>query len=144
MDSQIGLLLMSHGDFAEAAIKSAELIIGKQENYAFLGVHIEDSLETLRQTMQDKIGQLDTSRGLVVLTDIMGGTPSNLAGSLLGRENTLVCSGLNFPMLMECSMNRDKSLPELKQIIREAYEEGLSMYDDSSFGKEVNSDDLVL
>lgn len=144
MSEKVGLLLMSHGDFATEIIKSAELIVGKQDNYATLGVHIEDQIDDLRVKMFEKLETIDTSKGLVVLVDIVGGSPMNLAGNLLTRENVLVCSGLNLPILLECTLNRDKSIEELGEIIRQAYSNGMTMLTNESFGKEDEEDDLLL
>lgn len=73
MSDKVALLLMSHGDFAKEIIKSAELIIGKQDNYETLGVHLDDQIDDLREQMFEKVETLDTSAGLVVFTDIVGG-----------------------------------------------------------------------
>lgn len=135
---------MSHGDFAREIIKSAELIMGRQENYETLGVHLEDEIDELRKLMFAKVDCLDTSKGLVVFTDIIGGTPMNLAGELLERENVLVCSGLNLPVLLEISLNRDRSISELQEMIKEAYVNGMMMQTSETFGKEEEDDDLFL
>lgn len=144
MSNKTGLLIMSHGDFAQAIMGSAELIVGKQENYETLGVHLEDSVDELRQRMQDKVERLDTSEGLVVFTDILGGTPMNLAGSLLARGDVLVCSGVNLPVLLEFSMNRDKGLAQLETVIRDAYENGFAMRNSEVLKQEDEDDDLLL
>lgn len=144
MGEKVGLLLMSHGDFAKEIIKSAELISGKQENYATLGVHIEDQIDELKEQMFEKIETLDTSRGLVVFTDIVGGSPMNLAGNLMDRENVLVCSGMNLPVLLECLFNREKTLDELQEVIKAAYTNGMTMMTSDTFGREDDEDDLLL
>ena len=77
MSQNFAILLMSHGDFAKSAIKSAELIVGEQTNYDTLSVFVAEQLDNLKQEMFEKIAQLDTSKGLLVLTDIIGGTPMN-------------------------------------------------------------------
>lgn len=144
MNNKVGLLLMSHGDFATEIIKSAELIVGKQDNYATLGVHIDDQIDDLRVKMFEKLENVDQSAGLVVLVDIIGGSPMNLAGNLLTRENVLVCSGLNLPMLLELSLNRDKTIDEIKVLLGEAYSTGMTMLTNDSFGKAEEDDDLLL
>ena len=139
------LLLMSHGDFATEIIKSAELIVGKQENYATLGVHIDDQIDDLREQMYKKIETLDVSEGLIVFTDIVGGSPMNLAMNLLTNENVLVCSGLNLPMLLECSFNRENSIDDIRVALKNAYESGMTMLDNNSFNNiEGEDDDCIL
>lgn len=100
MEKKVALLLMSHGDFATELMRSLEFVIGKQDNYETLGVHLNDQIDDLQNQMYAKIDSLDLEKGLVVFTDIVGGTPMNLAGHLLGRENILVCSGMNLPMIV--------------------------------------------
>lgn len=127
MSDEIAILLMSHGDFAKEAMKSAEMVFGRQDNYETMSVFLVDQVDALRQEMLEKVEKLDTSKGLLVFTDIVGGTPMNLAGSLLGRENTIVCSGLNLPVLIEALMNRNKTVQELKTVIEAAYQMGMTI-----------------
>lgn len=123
--NEVAVLLMSHGDLAREAMKSAEMVFGKQENYETMSVFLADQVDDLKQEMYEKVDRLDTSKGLLVFTDIVGGTPMNLAGNLLDRENTILCSGLNLPMLIEALMNRDKTVQELKTVLESAYRMGM-------------------
>jgi len=127
MTDGVALLLMSHGDFAREAMKSAEMVFGKQENYETLSVFLVDQVDALKEEMFEKVDKLDTSKGLLVFTDIVGGTPMNLAGNLLGRENTMICSGLNLPMLIEALVNREKTVQELKTVLETAYGMGMTI-----------------
>ena len=127
MSDEIAILLMSHGDFEKEAMKSEEMVFGKQDNYETMSVFLVDQVDALRQEMLEKVEKLDTSKGLLVFTDIVGGTPMNLAGSLLGKENTIVCSGLNLPVLIEALMNRNKTVQELKTVIEAAYQMGMTI-----------------
>lgn len=143
MNEEIAILLMSHGDFAKEAMKSAELVFGKQENYETLSVFLADQIDSLKEEMFEKVESLDTSRGLLVFTDIIGGTPMNLAGNLLDRENTILCSGLNLPMLLEALINRSKSVEELKGILERAYRMGMTIRTDIEMRKDEDEDDLL-
>ena len=125
MTNEVAVLLMSHGDLAREAMKSAEMVFGKQENYETMSVFLADQVDDLKQEMYEKVDRLDTSKGLLVFTDIVGGTPMNLAGNLLDRDNTILCSGLNLPMLIEALMNRDKTVQELKTVLESAYRMGM-------------------
>ncbi len=127
MSDTIGLLIMTHGDFGKAAIESAQLIVGKQENYETVSVFVVDQVDELKQEMFAKADKLDTEKGLLILTDIVGGTPINLASYLLERENTLIASGVNLPVLLEVLMNRSGDLQRLEETIRTAYSQGLSI-----------------
>ncbi|NVY96085.1 PTS sugar transporter subunit IIA [Lactobacillus sp. DCY120] len=122
--TEVALLLMSHGSFAQAALASAELIAGPQKNCQTLGVNLDDQVDQLRQAMQAKVESLDTGVGLLVLTDILGGTPTNLASALLERSDVLISTGLNLPVLLEVLLQRKSSLAKLRPVIQEAYQAG--------------------
>lgn len=141
MNNEVAILLMSHGDFAKEAMKSAEMVFGRQENYETLSVFLVDQVDALRQEMFEKVERLDTSKGLLVFTDIVGGTPMNLAGCLLERENTVVCSGLNLPMLIEALVNRGKTVQELKTVLETAYQMGMTIRTEIELEEE--EDDLL-
>lgn len=143
MDKEIAVLLMSHGNFAKSAIESAELIIGKQENYETLSVFVVDHVNSLKEEMLEKVERLDTSKGLIVFTDIVGGTPMNLAGNLIERENTIICSGLNLPILLEILLNRSKSIDELKEDLKNKDNYGIIIRTNDDLEKEVDEDDLL-
>ena len=139
MDS-IGLLLMSHGDFAKAALESVQLIVGEQENVETMSVFVVDQVENLRQEMIDKVNKLDTSKGLLVFT---GGTPTNLASSLLVNDNVIICSGLNLPVLLEVLMDRNRSLDEIKETIQNAHTTGLTIRSKEDIEMEDDEDDSL-
>ncbi|GGC90147.1 PTS sugar transporter subunit IIA [Enterococcus wangshanyuanii] len=143
MGSSIGVLIMSHGDFGKAAIESAELIVGKQKNYETLSVFVVDQVDDLKQEMLGKAASLDTQKGLVILTDIIGGTPANLAAYLLAQENTMLVSGINLPILLEVLMNREKTMDELKDIIMNAYAQGVTIKTNKDLEKDEDEDDLL-
>lgn len=141
MNNEVALLLMSHGDFAREAMKSAEMVFGRQENYETLSVFLADQVDALKEEMFEKVEKLDTSKGLLVFTDIVGGTPMNLAGNLLGREHTIICSGLNLPMLIEALVNRGKTVEELKTVLETAYRMGMTIRTDLE--EEDDEDDML-
>lgn len=143
MEKKVALMLMSHGDFATELMRSLEFIIGKQDNYDTLGVHLDDQIDNLRKLMFEKIEKLDTESGLVVFTDIVSGTPMNFAGLLLNRDDVLLCSGVNLPVLLEVSLNRDKTITELKALIQDVYQNGMVMRTSADISEE-DEDDLLL
>ena len=143
LEKKVALMLMSHGDFATELMRSLEFIIGKQDNYDTLGVHLDDQIDDLRKQMFEKIGALDTEAGLLIFTDIVSGTPMNLAGLLLERDDVLICSGMNLPVLLEVSLNRDKTVTELKELIWDVYQNGMVMRTNADISEE-DEDDLLL
>lgn len=84
MNNEVAILLMSHGGFAKAAMESAEMVFGRQENYETLSVYLADQVDALRQEMLDKVERLDTSKGLLVFTDIVGGNAHESGGQSFG------------------------------------------------------------
>lgn len=127
MSENVGIIVMTHGDFGKAAMESAQLIVGQQDNYDTLSVFVVDDVEKLKEELFDKVDRLDTSKGLIVFTDIVGGTPTNLASELLTREDVLVVAGVNLPVLLESFTNRENNIHTLKEIIRNAYDQSLDI-----------------
>ncbi|MCO8298826.1 PTS sugar transporter subunit IIA [Tetragenococcus halophilus] len=127
MSENVGIIVMTHGDFGKAAMDSEQLIVGQQDNYDTVSVFVVDDVEQLKQELFDKVNQLDTSNGLILFTDIVGGTPTNLASELLTGEDALVVAGVNLPVLLEVFTNRTKDIQSLKEIITSAYNQGLSI-----------------
>ncbi|MCR9256554.1 MAG: PTS sugar transporter subunit IIA [Alphaproteobacteria bacterium] len=103
----IGLVLVTHGRLAEELISAVEHVVGPQEGIAAVCIGPEDDMEARRQEIQDRITEMDGGKGVVVLTDMFGGTPSNLAISLLDRCNIEVIAGVNLPLLIKLVRVRD-------------------------------------
>ena len=117
---RVGLIVFTHADYGKALIASAEGILGVQPGYEILtvgsGVDVEDTMAKLRSAVE----RLDDGGGVVVFTDMFGGTPSNLSISLLGSLNVEVITGVNLPMLLRAFNRRNESLIELARASREA------------------------
>ncbi len=144
MTDSIALLLMTHGNLGKAAIESAELIVGKQENFDTISIFAVDEVNNLKQDMLNKVSRLDTGKGLIVLTDIIGGTPTNLASYLLEDEHTVLVSGLNLPILIEILMNRNENIKSIIENIKEAYHEGFTIRTNEDIKKGGDEDEYSL
>lgn len=140
--NSLGLLIVTHGDYGKAALSSAELIIGRQENCKTMGVFEVDNIDKLHEEMRSLVKSTKTDKGLIILTDMLGGTPMNMALTMLEEDNVLVCSGFNMPVLLEVLMNRKMSIDEIKMKIIETYEYGMHIktYEDLM---EEDEDDLL-
>lgn len=124
----IALVLVSHGEMCTYLLRSAELIVGPQENVATIDLLCEDSPESFRDRMLKAVDALDTSEGVLVLVDLCGGTPCNVTGALLQEKTDLYAvTGANLPMMLEVCMNRDSglSLAELGEIAATAGKDGV-------------------
>ncbi|MDF7639576.1 PTS sugar transporter subunit IIA [Lactobacillus sp. ESL0791] len=121
----VAVILASHGYLAKEALRSAEMIVGQQDNCAVLSVTENLNLEQAKEEMEQKYAALDTGKGTIILVDILGGTPSNVSGTFcLEKDNVLVLSGLNLPMLLDLFTNRERSLAELAESLKKSYKIG--------------------
>lgn len=117
----IGLVLVTHGHLAEEFISAMQHVVGKQENIAAVCIGPEDDMEMRRTEILDKVGKVDLGSGVVVLTDMFGGTPSNLAISIMDRANVEIIAGVNLPMLIKiASLRKEKNLKETVSGAQEA------------------------
>jgi PTS system mannose-specific IIA component len=96
----IGLVLVTHGRLAHEFVVAMEHVVGKQERIATICIGPEDDMEERRADIAKAIADVDTGRGVIVLTDLFGGTPSNLAISLMQAGSVEVIAGINLPMLI--------------------------------------------
>ena len=96
----IGLVLVTHGRLAEEFVVAMEHVVGKQDRIATISIGPEDDMEGRRADIATAIREVDSGRGVIVLTDLFGGTPSNLAISLLEAGKVEVIAGINLPMLI--------------------------------------------
>lgn len=102
----IGLVLVTHGRLAEEFVVAMEHVVGKQERIAPICIGPEDDMETRRADIAAAIAQVDEGRGVIVLSDLFGGTPSNLAISLMEAGRIEVIAGINLPMLIRLGSAR--------------------------------------
>lgn len=98
----IGLVLATHGDLGRALVASMEMIVGAQERVAALSLQVADRIEDAAARLQAAIEEADDGDGVLVLTDMLGGTPSNLCLALIGGPRPVeVVSGASLPMLLK-------------------------------------------
>ena len=104
----IGMILVTHGRLAEEFVKAMEHVVGRQDAVAMVCIGPKDDVEARRKEIADAIKKVDTGEGAVILTDLFGGTPSNLAISLMQEGRVEVIAGINLPMLIRLAGARDK------------------------------------
>ena len=105
----IGLVLVSHGQLAIEFRAAMEHVVGAQQQLAVVCIGPEDDMDARRGEIVSAIGAVDTGEGVVVLTDMFGGTPSNLAISAMNGANVEVVAGINLPMLVKLAKVRETS-----------------------------------
>jgi PTS system mannose-specific IIA component len=106
----LGLVVATHGKLAEELLRTAEGIVGKLEQCEAVSVGAGSSMEDARQRLGDAVHRVDTGEGVLVLTDMFGGTPANLALTFLD-EKLEVITGVNLPMILKLSTARSDGLP---------------------------------
>ena len=116
----IGLVVICHGEMGTELVKAAEMIVGKIQAVEAVSVRQESAPETLRDEIQRAIKKVDRKNGVMVLTDMFGGTPSNIALAFLD-DRVEVVTGVNLSMLIKFANHQDdKSLAELAVLVQEA------------------------
>ena len=116
----IGLVLVTHGRLAEEFIAATQHVVGPQDNMRAISMGPEDNSEQRRQDIMDAVAEVDTGDGVIVLTDMFGGTPSNLAISIMDKANVEVIAGVNLPMLIKLASVRNTE--SLEQAVVSAQE----------------------
>ncbi|MFC3097292.1 MULTISPECIES: PTS sugar transporter subunit IIA [Alteraurantiacibacter] len=117
----IGMILVTHGRLAEEFVNAMEHVVGAQADVATVCIGPNDDMEQRREEIAAAIDLVDTGQGAVILTDLFGGTPSNLAISLLERGRTEVIAGINLPMLIRLAgARKELDLPHAAAAARDA------------------------
>ena len=113
----IGILIVSHRQLGEALVDASEFIIGsKPDALESVSIDINESADKLRKKIADGIKKVDQNNGVLILTDMFGGTPSNLSYSFLEEGRLEVISGVNLPILIKViTLRKDMALTELAQ-----------------------------
>jgi len=118
----IGMVLVTHGRLAAEFIAALEHVVGPQQRIAAVCIGADDDMEQRRCDILDSVAKVEEGDGVVLLTDMFGGTPSNLAISVLDRANVEVIAGVNLPMLIKLASVRSTS--KLPVAVTQAQEAG--------------------
>jgi PTS system mannose-specific IIA component len=115
------MVLVTHGRLAAEFIAALEHVVGPQRNVAAVCIGPEDDMELRRKEILDSVARVDEGDGVVVLTDMFGGTPSNLAISIIDKAKIEVIAGMNLPMLIKlASVRNTEKLGDAVTAAREA------------------------
>ena len=119
--TMIGLVLVTHGRLAEEFRHALEHIVGPQDGIESIAIGPDDRMENRRADIAAAVARVDTGAGVIILTDMFGGTPSNLAISLLEIGKVEVVAGLNLPMLVKLArIRKDCSLDKAATAAQDA------------------------
>jgi PTS system mannose-specific IIA component len=117
----IGLVIVTHGGLAREFHAALEHVVGPQTQLETISIDPEDDVEARRQEILAAVRRVDTGAGVVLLTDMFGGTPSNLSISILDEANVEVIAGVNLPMLVKlASIRGDAPLAKAVDLAKEA------------------------
>jgi PTS system mannose-specific IIA component len=118
----IGLVLVTHGRLAAEFRSAMEHVVGPQENFEAISIGPDDDMEHRRSDILEAISRADSGSGVILLTDMFGGTPSNLAISVMENAKVEVIAGVNLPMLIKLASVRGEAT--LEDAIGQAQEAG--------------------
>ncbi len=122
----VGILIVSHGRLAEALISSVQFLVGNLQKIRGVSVWPKDKGKEVRDRIQKEIEEVDDGDGVVILTDVLGGTPTNLSLSFLKEEKVEVVTGVNMPMLLTLSSYRKgRSLREIGKLVKKSGRRGI-------------------
>lgn len=117
----IGLLIVTHGGLAREFRAALEHIVGPQQQLETVSIGPDDDMEARRREILDAVRRVDSGDGVVLLTDMFGGTPSNLSISILDEANVEVIAGVNLPLLVKLtSVRGDQPLAKAVDLAKEA------------------------
>ena len=109
----LGMVLVTHGNLANEFVAAMQHVVGKQDQVETVCIGPEDNMEVRREEILRKVEQVDSGNGTLVLTDLFGGTPSNLAISIMDKAKVEIIAGVNLPMLIKIvTLRKDKNLKD--------------------------------
>lgn len=124
----IGAVVVSHGTHATGLLEAAEIIVGKIEGIAAVDLSPSMGVEDLHAAVAAAVRSVDKGKGVLILTDMFGGTPSNIAISFLGTHPVEVLTGVNLPMMVKFPYARQSmTLPELAHHLQECGQRNITI-----------------
>lgn len=115
-----GIVLVSHGAIGEELLKALNHIVGPQPQASALSIAPDDDMDQARRAILAAIGDVNTGDGVVLMSDMFGGTPSNLALSVMPKTNAVVVAGVNLPTLVKLVSMREDGAPLLEAVTEAA------------------------
>src|SRR5215813_10421172 len=110
----IGAVIVTHGQLANELVSAAEMIVGEITHITAVSIGWHDDVDVARQEIERAIQRVDAGSGVLLLTDMFGGTPTNIAASFLGQAPVEIITGVNLPMIIKvATQEKDEPLVEL-------------------------------
>ena len=115
----VGIVIVTHLKLGEELLAVAELIVGRLKQFQAVSINPEEGVEEIRERISEAIRRVDKGKGILILTDMFGGTPSNICLAFLEEWKIEVITGVNLPMLLKLATSEEeKDLAELADFIR--------------------------
>lgn len=118
----IGMVLVTHGRLAEEFVAATEHVVGPQDQVRAISIGPDDDMEQRRNDILKAVADVETGSGVIILTDMFGGTPSNLAISVMEKASVEVIAGINLPMLIKLASLRGED--DMENAVAAAQESG--------------------
>jgi len=118
----VGGLIVTHGRLAIELLNAAEMIVGEIHGMAAVSLGWHDDVDTAATMIRNALDRVRTPNGVLILTDMFGGTPTNIASTFLGQEKVEVITGVNLPMLIKLAQaqgDQDQDLANVARMVRE-------------------------
>ena len=122
----VGCLIVTHGRLAIELLNAAEMIVGEIHGFAAVSLGWHDDVDTASTMMRNALERVQTPDGVLILTDMFGGTPTNIASTFLGQEKVEVVTGVNLPMLIKLAQVQGDPVHDLASVARMVREVGQS------------------
>jgi len=127
----IGAVIVTHGQLANELVSAAEMIVGEINHITAVSIGWHDDVDVARAEIERAVQRVDTGSGALLLTDMFGGTPTNIAASFLGQVKVEVVTGVNLPMVIKLATQSDnESLSELARRVRDEGREQIHLAGD--------------
>lgn len=126
----VGILIVTHRHLAEALLAAADLISGRMEKVEAVSLDPNASADDARQQIAEGLARLNGTEGILILTDMFGGTPSNLSLSFLKKGQIEVITGVNLPMLIKVNHLRQGSQSDLREmalVLQKSGQQGITV-----------------
>lgn len=116
----IGGVIVTHGQLANELVSAAEMIVGEINHVTAVSIGWHDDVEVAREEIERAVRRVDAGSGVLLLTDMFGGTPTNIAASYLGSAQVEVVTGVNLPMVIKlAAQDKEETLLELARRVRD-------------------------
>lgn len=120
----VGIIAISHGPFSKALIKSVEMVYGKQDKVEAISLDPGESMESLKNKINEIIKKFQVNE-VLIMVDLLGGTPYNASSIEMENSNINVITGLNMPMILDTLLYRNETLKKISSIATEAGKNGI-------------------